>query len=92
MKKATAELGEAGGNRYAEKLGLRFVLPDYLQEVYQKVKIDLPRMNGESYWSLAMPARTIADQQGKVIAADYDPNYTTRPEAEKTVEDLKSIG
>lgn len=80
------------GNTYAEELGLRFILPDYLQEVYRSLKLDLPRVNGESSWSLPMPARIIVDQQGIVVAADYDPDYTTRPEPEKAVEDLKSIG
>jgi len=79
------------GNRYAEKLGLRHVFPDYLQEVYRSIKIDVPRLNGEPSWSLAMPARYVVNKQGIVIAADFDPDYTTRPEPEKVLADLQSI-
>jgi peroxiredoxin len=79
------------GNEYAEQLGLRFVLPEYLQEIYSGFKIDLPRFNGDQSWSLAMPARYVVDRQGTVVAADFDPDYTSRPEPEKTVADLRSI-
>lgn len=80
------------GNNYAEKLGLRFTMPDYLQEVYLSFKLDLPRFNGDSSWSLAMPARYVVNQQGTIAAADFDPDYTSRPEPEKTVKDLQNIG
>ena len=79
------------GNRYAEKLGLRYIFPDYLKEIYLGLKIDVPRVNGDSSWSLAVPARYVVNQQGIVVAADFDPDYTTRPEPEKTVKDLQSI-
>jgi len=78
-------------NRYSEKLGLRFILPDYLQEIYQSFQIDLPRVNGEPSWSLAMPARYVVNQEGMITTADFDPDYTKRPEPTKTVQDLKNI-
>jgi peroxiredoxin len=78
-------------NQYSEKLGLRFTLPDYLQEIYQNFKIDLPRINGEPSWTLAMPARYVVNQDGMITAADFDPDYTRRPEPEKILQDLKKI-
>lgn len=78
-------------NQYSKKLGLRFILPDYLQEIYRNFKIDLPRVNGEPSWSLAMPARYVIDREGVITAADFDPDYTTRPEPEKTLEDLRNL-
>jgi peroxiredoxin len=79
------------GNRYAEKLGLRFVFPDYLQEIYLGLKIDVPRVNGDQSWSMAIPARYVVNRQGIVVAADFDPDYTNRPEPEKVLADLQSI-
>lgn len=79
------------GNEYAEKLGLRFVLPIYLQEVYLRLNIDLPRFNGDSSWSLAMPARYVINRDGTVGAADISADYTSRPEPAKMVEDVKSM-
>lgn len=78
-------------NQYAERLGLRFILPDYLQEIYQTLQIDLPRVNGEPSWSLPMPARFVVNRAGMITAADINPDYTKRPEPEKTLEDLKKI-
>ncbi len=79
------------GNDYAKELGLRYVLPGYLQEVYMKFPLDLPRLNGEPSWSLAMPARYVVNQSGVIAAADYAVDYTHRPEPEKTLEDLDRI-
>ena len=78
-------------NRYSEKLGLRFTLPDYLQEIYKSFQIDLPRFNGEPSWSLPMSARYVVNQDGIITAADFDPDYTSRPEPEKTLLDLRKI-
>ncbi len=79
------------GNGYAQELGLRYVLPDYLREVYLKFPLDLPRLNGEPSWSLAMPARYVVKHTGVIAAADYAVDYTNRPEPEKTLEDLERI-
>ncbi len=80
------------GNGYAEKLGLRFALPEYLQAIYQKFRIDLPRLNGEPSWTLAISARYVVRRDGTIAAADIDPDYTNRPEPEKTLGDLEKLG
>ena len=79
------------GNLYAEKMGLRFALPDYLREVYLTFPVDLPRLNGDDSWTLAMPARYVVGKNGTIVAADYDPDYRYRPEPEETVEALREI-
>ena len=80
------------GNEIADKFGLRFQLPEYLQELYMQFPLDLPRVNGEDSWTLPMPARYVVGQDGIIKAADYDPDYKRRPEPEKTIDDLKNIG
>ena len=79
------------GNDYARQLGLRFVVPTPVQEIYSEFGIDLPGHNGDASWTLPLPARLVVDQQGIVRAADIDPDYTRRPEPEKTIEDLKAF-
>ena len=80
------------GNKVAEEFGLKFSLPDYLIEVYRDdFGIDLERFNGDDSWTLPMPARYVVGQDGVVKNADFDPDYTVRPEPIKTVEDLKKI-
>lgn len=85
------EILRDSGNVYAEKLGLRFVLPEELRDVYLKLSIDLPRLNGDPSWTLAMPARYVVKKDGVVAAADFDPDYTSRPEPLKTLADLEKI-
>ena len=62
-----------------------------LQEAYMKFPIDLPRINGEPSWTLPLPARYVVKQNGIISAADFDPDYTVRPEPQKTLADLKKI-
>ena len=79
------------GNQVAEQFGLRHVLPEYLREIYLSFSLDLPRFNNDDSWSLAMPARYVVNPQGKVVAADFDPDYTNRPEPGKIVQDLQAL-
>jgi peroxiredoxin len=79
------------GNRYAQQLGLRFLFPDYLQKAYLDLKLDLSRVNGDPSWSMPVPARYVVKTDGIIAAADYDLDYTSRPEPLKTIEDLKNI-
>ena len=72
-------------------LGLNFDIPDDLREIYQSFGIDLPACSGEEKWILPMPARIVVDSSGIVRATDIDADYTVRPEATKTLEDLRAI-
>lgn len=79
------------GNAFAAELGLRFTLPADLQGVYTGLGIDLPGHNGDESWTLPMPGRFVIDRSGIVRAADVHPDYTTRPEPEKTLDDLRAL-
>lgn len=81
------------GNDYAEKLGIRFVLPPALNELYANVGgIDLVKTNGDDSGTLPMPARFVIDSSGIVRAVDADPDYTRRPEPEKALADVRALG
>jgi peroxiredoxin len=79
------------GNAYAARLGLRFQVPDKLKEVYLSFGLDLSKYNGDDGWSLPIPARFVVDRSGSVRVADVDVDYTRRPEASKTVADLRAL-
>lgn len=85
------ELLSDPGNVYAAKLGLRFVLPEDLRQVYLTLNIDLPKHNGEPSWTLPIPGRFVIDRTGIVRAANVDPDYTRRPEPEQTLAELASL-
>ena len=79
------------GNSYAAELGIRFDLPDDVREIYLGFGNDLAVNNGEDSWTLPMPARLVVDSGGTVQATDIDPNYSARPEPEKTLEDVRAL-
>ncbi len=80
------------GNAYASELGLTFTVPANIQEIYLGFGIDLPKHHGEDSWTLPVPARLVIDTSGFITAADIDPDYTRRPEPDKTVADVAAIG
>jgi peroxiredoxin len=62
--------------------GLRFKLPDYLVALYKDLKNDLPTFNDDPAWTLPMPGRFVIGQDGVILYAEVNPDYTRRPEAE----------
>jgi len=67
-------------NDVAASFGLRFSLPDYLVALYKSLKNDLPAFNGDDSWTLPMPARYVIGQDGVILYAEVNPDYTRRPE------------
>lgn len=80
------------GHAWARQLGLVFTMPQPLQALYTKFGILIPEFNGDDSWELPLPARLVVDGQGVIRCIDADVDYTRRPEAEASVEVLKSIG
>jgi peroxiredoxin len=67
-------------NETAAAFGLRFHLPDYLVELYKKLKNDLPAFNSDPSWTLPMPARYVIGRDGVVLYSEINPDYTHRPD------------
>jgi peroxiredoxin len=68
------------GNATAAAFGLRFALPDYLIELYKRLKNDLPTFNGDTSWTLPMPGQFVIGQDSVIRYAEVNPDYTQRPE------------
>jgi peroxiredoxin len=73
----------------AAAFGLRFRLPDYLIELYANLKNDLPLINDDPSWTLPMPARYVIGQDGVVLYAEINPDYTQRPDPSELLPVLK---
>lgn len=67
-------------NDVAAAFGLRFAMPDYLVDLYKDLKNDLPSFNGDDSWTLPMPGRFVIGQDGVILYAEVNPDYTRRPE------------
>ena len=76
-------------NDVAAAFGLRFQIPDYLVELYKSLKNDLPTFNGDPSWTLPMPARYVIGQDGTILYAEVNPDYTRRPEPEDMLPALR---
>jgi peroxiredoxin len=77
------------GNEVAAAFGLRFALPDYLVELYKQLGNNLPAVNGESSWTLPIPARYVIGRDGMIRYAEVDADYTRRPEPEEMLPALR---
>ncbi|EQA97575.1 hypothetical protein L286_22450 [Sphingobium sp. HDIP04] len=76
-------------NDVAAAFGLRFELPAYLVDLYKSLKNDLPAFNGDPSWTLPMPGRFVIAQDGTILYAEVNPDYTRRPEPEDMLPALR---
>src|SRR5262249_31249330 len=76
------------GNEVAARYGLRFRLPDYLIDLYQRLGVRLPLFNLDQSWTLPMPARYVIDRDGQIRYADVSPDYTVRPDPSEVLHTL----
>jgi peroxiredoxin len=84
-------LGDAG-NQVAAQFGLKFKVSDAVKKVYQETfKLDIENYNGDASWTLPMPGRFIVDRGGVIRYAQADPDYTTRPEPDETLQALRAL-
>jgi peroxiredoxin len=80
------------GNEVAARFGLRFKLPDYLIALYRDTfRNDLSRINGDSSWTLPMPARHVVGTDGVIVYAEVNPDYTRRPDPSELLPVLSAI-
>jgi peroxiredoxin len=75
----------------AEQFGLVFTFPDYLRDLYKSWGSTLDRFHDESGYRLPMPARYIIDSNSLIRAAEFNADYTIRPEPSETLRCLKEI-
>ncbi len=68
------------GNKVARQFGLSYRVPSMQEAVYRRAFVNLPFTNGDESWELPIPATYILDQDGTVLYASADEDYTERPE------------
>jgi peroxiredoxin len=77
--------------RVAEAFRLAFGLPPDLKELYAAFGNTLDKFHDEPDWRLPMPARYVVDQDGRIRAADVNPDYTVRPEPDDTIAVVRGL-
>ena len=75
-------------NKFAKELGIVFSLRDDLKELYAGFGIDLEGTQGNDNFELPLPGTFVVGQDGKVLLAHMDEDYTTRMEPEAVLDVL----
>ena len=78
------------GNVVARRFGLVYRVPDEQQAIYRRAFINLPFINGDESWELAIPATYIVDREGGILFASANEDYMERAEPAEIVEVLQS--
>ena len=71
------------GNVVARRYGLVYRLPEWVQELYRSLGVNLPEFNADQSWELPMPGTFVIGQDGRIITsyADSDPRNRLEPQA-----------
>jgi peroxiredoxin len=75
-------------NKVAKQFGLVYRVPEYQQEIYRRVFINLPFVNGDPAWELPIPATYVIDRNASILYANVNPDYTDRPEPSDIIQFL----
>jgi peroxiredoxin len=68
------------GNKVAGEFGVAYQVPEYQQELFKTVFINLPFINGDESWSLPFPATFLIGSDGLIKYSFIDADYTLRAE------------
>ena len=73
------------GNKVAEQFGVAYRVPEYQQELFKTVFINLPFINGDESWTLPLPGTFVIGKDGAIRYSFSDPDYTVRAEPAEVV-------
>lgn len=77
------------GNKYANKLGITFELQDFVKPIYEQIGVNLLESNGDSSYSLPIPATFVIDKDSTVVYSFVDVDYANRSDIDKILTFLK---
>lgn len=75
----------------ADALGIRFELSDAVKAYFVKAGHDLPARNGDSRWSLPMPATYVVNRDSVIVLAAVDPDYRKRLDPKSAIQSLAAL-
>ncbi len=78
--KLTFPLLSDPGNAIARQFGLVWRVPEYLQQHYRRIFINLEQVNGDGSWELPLPAAFVIDRDGTVLYGEAHADFRVRPE------------
>jgi peroxiredoxin len=79
------------GNSLASHLGLVFELAPEVADLYRSIGFDLERINGNTSWTLPIPATYVVRKDGVIVDAFVQPDHTIRKEPSEVIDILKQL-
>lgn len=79
------------GNKVSQDYGLVFTLPEALRPIYVSFGLDIPGYNGDDSFELPIPATYVIKQNGEIVHAFVDADYTQRMEPADIIDVLKGL-
>ena len=78
------------GCQVADRFGLAYALPTYMQKYYRSILVNIPFVNGDESWRLPLPGTFVIDQDGRILFAEAQADFRVRPEPRSVLEALPS--
>jgi len=79
------------GCAVANKFGLVWTAPEYLQRYYRSILLNVPFVNGDESWKLPLPATYVISPEGRVLYAEAHADFRVRPEPEDVLRSLPAF-
>ncbi len=67
-------------NEVARQFSLVYRVPEEQQAIYRRTFVNLPFVNGDDSWELPIPATYVMDNDGVILLAGVNEDYSERPE------------
>jgi peroxiredoxin len=77
------------GCAVARQFGLAYTIPAYHRDYYRSILINLPFVNGDESWQLALPATYVIGKDRTILYAEAHVDYRVRPEPEEALAALR---
>ncbi len=79
------------GHRVIRQFGILTEVPAVMQPLYHEWGLDVPAVNGTGSWELPIPATYIINQDGRIVSAYVNKNYTERMEPTDIISQLEKL-
>ena len=78
------------GARVAESFGAAYAVPEYMQNHYRSMLVNIPFINGEASWRLPLPATFVLDQNSTICWSKGYADFRVRPDPEEILAALRA--
>jgi peroxiredoxin len=78
------------GCEVADRFGLVYALPLYMQRYYRSILVNIPFVNGDESWRLPLPGTFVVAQDGTILYAEAYADFRVRPEPRSVLDILPS--